>query len=56
MIKIYEIVDDWGFPIDDIDYLKEEHMGERFILIDNKLYEIEEIENIEYLKRNGEDK
>lgn len=49
MIKIYskdemknlEIVDDWDFPIEELDYLLEEHNEESFVLINNRLYEVE---------------
>ena len=52
MIKIYgknefmemtdwEIVDSWGFPIAELDYLLEEHDEESFVLVCNKLYEVE---------------
>lgn len=52
MIKIYgrdefremtnwEIVDDWDFPIEELDYLLEEHDEESFVLINNRLYEVE---------------
>lgn len=51
MIKIYTkneikdvekyIVDNWDFPIEELDYLLEEHNEESFVLINNRLYEIE---------------
>ncbi len=51
MIKIYNeeeiknvekyIVDSWDFSISEIDYLLEEHKNESFVLINNRLYEIE---------------
>lgn len=51
MIKIYKkneikdvekyIVDNWDFPIEELDYLLEEHNEESFVLINNRLYEIE---------------
>lgn len=51
MIKIYTkneikdvekyIVDSWDFPIEELDYLLEEHNEESFVLINNRLYEIE---------------
>lgn len=52
MIKIYskdemkdlEIVDSWDFIIDELDYLLEEHNNESFVLINNRLYEVEENE------------
>jgi len=53
MIKIYskeemknfEIVDNWDFPIEELDYLLEEHDEESFVLIDNRLYEVEKVDN-----------
>lgn len=50
-IKNYDIVDNWDFPITELDYLLEEHNNESFVLIDNeRLYEIENIEEINDLK------
>lgn len=37
----WEIVDDWDFPVDELDYLLEEHDEESFVLMNNRLYEIE---------------
>lgn len=52
MIKIYSkeeienvenyIVDSWSFPIEELDYLLEEHNNESFVLINNRLYELDE--------------
>lgn len=29
----------WDYPLEEIDYLLEEHDGETFVLIDDRLYE-----------------
>ena len=44
-IKIYKTSDSipndaWDFPIEELDYLLEEHPGESFALLNNRLYEI----------------
>lgn len=31
--------DSWDFPIEELDYLLEEHDGETFVLKDGRLYE-----------------
>ena len=35
-----DVSDDWDFPIEELDYLLEEHPGESFVLKDDRLYEI----------------
>lgn len=35
-----DAIDGWDFPIEELDYLLEEHDEESFVLIDNRLYEI----------------
>ena len=32
----------WDFPIEELDYLIEEHSGETFVLVDGRLYEAKE--------------
>lgn len=32
--------DVWSFPLEEIDYLLQEHTYERFVLINNRLYEL----------------
>ncbi len=39
--EILENVEIWSFPIEELDYLLEEHKNESFVLIDNRLYEME---------------
>ena len=41
------IIDDegWDFPIEELDYLLEEHNGEVFLLQNDRLYEIIEMES-----------
>lgn len=34
-----DVSDDWDFPIEELDYLLEEHPGESFVLKDDRLYE-----------------
>lgn len=36
----------WDFPLDEIDYLLQEHEGETFLLLDDRLYEIIEKEEM----------
>ena len=31
--------DGWSYPIEELDYLLEEHRGETFVLLDGRLYE-----------------
>lgn len=33
----------WDFPIEELDYLMEEHDGETFVLIKNRLVEVVEL-------------
>ena len=44
MITIYSegniTNESWDYPIDELEYLLEEHNGESFVLIDNRLYEL----------------
>lgn len=35
--------DAWDFPIEELDYLMEEHDGETFVLIKNRLVEVVEL-------------
>lgn len=39
--KILKNVDVWSFPIEELEYLLEEHKKESFVLIDKRLYEME---------------
>lgn len=49
-IKIYKssdsiLEDAWDFPIEELDYLLEEHPGESFVLSNGRLWEIAESDN-----------
>ena len=33
----------WDYPLEEIDYLLDEHDGETFVLIGDRLYEAEEV-------------
>lgn len=50
-----DVSDDWDFPIEELDYLLEEHPGESFVLQDDRLYEIhpEEMNESLSLKHKG---
>lgn len=37
------LIDGWSFPLEELDYLLETHSGETFLLVDNRLYEVEEV-------------
>lgn len=39
--EVLENVEIWSFSIEELDYLLEEHKNENFVLIDNRLYEME---------------
>ena len=43
MIKIYKEgkTKGWDYPIEELDYLLEEHDGESFVLKDNRLWEVD---------------
>lgn len=35
--------DAWDFPIEELDYIMEEHNNETFLLVDNRLIEVVEL-------------
>lgn len=39
----WDIVDSWDFPVEELDYLLEEHDEESFVLVNNRLYEIDKV-------------
>lgn len=39
--EVLENAEIWSFSIEELDYLLEEHKNENFVLIDNRLYEME---------------
>lgn len=49
MIKVYSIKeapikdDAWNYFLYELDYLLQEHRGESFVLMDDKLWEAEEV-------------
>lgn len=49
MIKVYSIEealikeDAWDFSLNELDYLLQEHRGESFVLVDDRLWEAEEV-------------
>ena len=49
MIKVYSIEealikdDAWDYSLYELDYLLQEHRGESFVLVDDRLWEAEEV-------------